>query len=228
MSDTTGRGVVLLSGGIDSSVILDEAVNRHGPNGVRCVHYDYGQQTEHIEQENAFNLADHYDVQKPELISIPYLSGGTTADKDYGEAGQEDEFGQSTGYVPMRNLTLLTTAAAYAESVWEDETIVLYHGAQGGDEADYPDCRTSFMRAAQRAIKESTNKNDFIVETPLINKAKTDVLEEADERGVPLEYTFSCYNDQDGQPCGECPACVERVEAFNELGIDDPIEAEAV
>lgn len=35
-----------------------------------------------------------------------------------------------------------------------------------------------------------------------------------------LVDTFSCYNPQDGQPCGDCPACLRRVVALETNGVD--------
>ena len=37
--------------------------------------------------------------------------------------------------------------------------------------------------------------------------------------------TLSCYNpDENGYSCGECDACILRLQAFKELGKDDPIK----
>jgi len=39
--------------------------------------------------------------------------------------------------------------------------------------------------------------------------------------GVPFEHTWSCYHDGKA-PCGACPSCAERRDAFAEAGMRDP------
>ena len=215
---------VLLSGGIDSAVCLQQALDEH--ETVEAVHFDYGQQTEHIERPNAERQTEAAGVP---LHVTDYrrvfgdFAEGTIEDKDYDSDRTTDD-GHSVGYVPQRNLHLLTSAAALAEHETATGTeIVLYHGAQGGDAADYPDCRPEFMDLAARAIDAGTDQRDVRIETPLIDRSKADVLRLGEELGVDWTLTFSCYNDVDGDPCGECPACIERAEAFEAAGIADPV-----
>lgn len=218
------KAFVLLSGGIDSAVCLQKALNTH--DDVEALHVNYGQQTEDIERSNAKEQADHAGI--PLHVSdyrtvFKNFAEGLIEDKEY-DSEHTTEEGHSVGYVPQRNLHLLTTAAATAE--YNTETgreIVLYHGAQRGDAEDYPDCRPVFIEAAQNAINRSTDQHDVRVETPIIDLPKEEVLRLGEELGVNWELTFSCYNDRDGTPCGECPACLERQEAFSEAGLADPV-----
>lgn len=228
MTDTTDRhrAFVLLSGGIDSAVCLRKALEEH--DVVEAIHIDYGQQTESIERENAEKQAERLDVP---LHTCDYrtvfkkFAEGTIEDKEYDREHTTEE-GHSVGYVPQRNLHFLTTAAAVAEHNSEaGERIVLYQGAQQNDEADYPDCRPVFIESAENAINRSTNQHEIRIKTPIIDFSKEEVLHLGERLGVDWMLTFSCYNDKEGKPCGECPACIERREAFAEAGISDPIEA---
>lgn len=220
------KAFVLLSGGIDSAVCLHHAVQHY--DDVAAIHYDYGQQTEPIEGRNAQHQAADTDVP---LYTLDYrgvfanFAEGTIEDKTYDRARTVDD-GHSVGYVPQRNLHLLVTAAAVAEHhTTAGRSIVLYHGAQAGDAADYPDCRPAFIDAAERAIAASTDQHEITVKTPLLDRSKAGVIALGQELGVNWERTFSCYNDWNGQPCGQCPACLERREAFEQAGIDDPINS---
>jgi len=79
------------------------------------------------------------------------------------------------------------------------------------------------MQAAEKAVNRSTDQHEIGIETPIIDLSKEDVLRLGDKLGVNWELTFSCYNDKEGKPCGECPACVERKEAFDKVEISDPV-----
>jgi 7-cyano-7-deazaguanine synthase len=222
--NTTTKAFVLLSGGIDSAVCLQKALNQH--DEVEAIHFNYGQQTEEIERGNAQKQAEQAGIP---LHVCDYrtvfkeFAEGTIEDKEYDRENTAEE-GHSVGYVPQRNLHLLVTAAATAEHHTETgQKIVLYHGAQQGDEEDYPDCRPVFMQAAEKAVNRSTDQHEIGIETPIIDLSKEDVLRLGDKLGVNWELTFSCYNDKEGKPCGECPACVERKEAFDKVEISDPV-----
>lgn len=228
MTDTTDhhRAFVLLSGGIDSAVCLKKAFQEY--DVVEAIHIDYGQQTESIERENAEKQADQLGIP---LHTCNYrtvfkeFAEGTIEDKEY-DRDQTTEEGHSVGYVPQRNLHFLTTAAAVAEHHSAlGEKIILYHGAQHNDAEDYPDCRPEFIEAAESAIDRSTNQHDIHIKTPIISLSKEEILRLGEELDVDWSLTFSCYNDNDGSPCGECPACIERREAFAHAGLSDPVES---
>lgn len=230
-----GKAVVLVSGGIDSSICLAIAAEDH--DVIHPVHINYGQQTSKLEAQMAFDQCKHVeaevDVEFAEGSLVDYrhvfkhFDQGVASDRDSfttedGELVEED--GRSTGYVPMRNMHLITTASAIADVNNAD---YVYHGAQGGDEDAYPDCRPQFMNAAQVALNASLADGDeMILRTPLIDYSKTDVIRKGDDLPINWEYTYSCYSEvedlEDPEPCGECPACEERIEAFRKAGVEDP------
>lgn len=227
------KAVVLLSGGIDSATCLAIAAKTH--DEVIPIHFDYGQQTAELEQRMAYNQCEHqagvYDetrIRKTPVLNYQgvfshFAEGVAESGKDFGHMNEED--GRSSGYVPMRNLHFIASGAAVADVEDADK---VYHGAQAGDEADYPDCRPTFMAAARTAVNESLPRGQGIsVATPLTGKTKTEVLIKADELDVAFEYTYSCYkatDPDDPLACGNCPACVERAEAFEKAGLDDPFK----
>lgn len=228
------KAIVLLSGGIDSATCLGLALEHY--DEVQPIHYNYGQQTAEFEEQQALNLATYFRDQGHNVhpvITIDYQSvfgvfgRGVASDRDsfVTEDGDlEEDDGRSTGYVPMRNLHLIATGAAIADV---NDGDAVYHGMQQGDEASYPDCRPDFAAAAEGAINQSLADGDSIdVRTPLLHRSKVEVIQQGENLGVPWEYTYSCYeaieNSEEPEPCGECPACIERAEAFMIAGIDDP------
>lgn len=229
------KAVVLVSGGIDSSVCLAKAAQRH--NEIYPLHINYGQQTAELERRMAYNQCEHVAtktgtrIQRTPVVDyhlvFRHFAEGVASDRDSfttedGSLTEED--GRSTGYVPMRNLHLISTAAAIADV--EDASYV-YHGAQGGDEDAYPDCRPSFMNAAQLAVNQSMADDErVLLRAPLIYSSKVDVIKKGETLPISWEYTYSCYEAvedfENPEPCGECPACEERIHAFKEAGVEDP------
>lgn len=233
------KAVVLLSGGMDSAVCM--AIACHDHDDVIPIHFNYGQQTEDFEEEQAMNQIGYYmdhhdslnssDVTIHSMRSLDYsgvfheFSGGITTDRasfENEDGSMEEEDGRSTGFVPMRNLHFLSSAAAIADV---EDADAVYIGAQANDEEAYPDCRPAFMQHAQAAINRSMGDDQSItVETPILKKSKPDVVELGEALNVPWEYTYSCYQAIEGEPepCGACPACEERAQAFKEVGVKDP------
>lgn len=231
----TEKAVVLVSGGIDSATCLALAADEF--DVVQPVHVDYGQQTADLEYRMAMAQCTHINVEYDAKILaqkvveyedvFSHFAGGVASDRDSfttddGEMVEED--GRSTGYVPMRNLHLISTASAIADV---EDADAVFHGAQGGDEEAYPDCRPGFMVAAEEAVNRSLADDDSIdLLTPLIDKSKASVIELGERLDVDWRATYSCYERvekvQNPEPCGECPACEERKEAFEEAGIEDP------
>jgi len=233
----TDTAVTLLSGGIDSATCLGVACNTH--DRIIPVHYQYGQQTAEVERRMAEAQRTHMVDEYPEVTIEPlrvvdyepvfkHNAGGVAeSGKEFGHINEAD--GRSSGYVPMRNLHLIATGAAFADTAG---ATAVYHGAQAGDHADYPDCRPTFMQAAHNAIDRAVPDGQTLkLNTPLLNLSKPDVLERAEEVGVAFEHTYSCYANtpvEDPQPCGDCPACLERAEAFGKSSVEDPFHTKQV
>ncbi|MEM2192354.1 MAG: 7-cyano-7-deazaguanine synthase, partial [Candidatus Hadarchaeales archaeon] len=96
----------------------------------------------------------------------------------------------------------------------------IFYGPQLDDAKFYPDCRRKFAAAMTKAIQLGTEKK-IEVKNPLAKLPKFKVLKLAKELGVPLEVTWSCY--QDGKyHCGRCESCNNRKMAFKKAGIPDP------
>lgn len=58
---------------------------------------------------------------------------------------------------------------------------------------------------------------------PFVEWSKTGIAERGLELGVPDELTWSCYGDEK-PACGTCDACAFRLQAFQRVGVADPIE----
>lgn len=232
MGDDTYKSVVLLSGGMDSAVCLGIAAKRN--DEVIPVHFNYGQQTATYEAQMARrqmrNIRDKFPDRYIHPITVigyqpvfsVFADGVADPEKEFGHLTEED--GRSSGYVPMRNLHFIATGAAVADT---RNAAAVYHGAQGGDHADYPDCRPDFMDRAEGAINQSIPEGQEIaLRTPLLHSSKPEVIHMGEELGIDWSATYSCYTAIDDPrnptPCGDCPACIERAEAFEAAEVEDP------
>lgn len=193
------KSVVLLSGGIDSAVAM--ALTTASGGDVCALTVDYGQRHRR-EIRAAFAVANYYGVEHRVIAMDPMLFQGSALTGDTAlPAGHADQ--PDATYVPARNTVLLALAAAYAESRGAGQVVI---GANADDAAAYPDCRPSYIEAFRDVLSTGTVGHTW-VHAPLLYLTKPEVLTRADELGVPLELTWSCYAGGD-QPCGRCGACV--------------------
>lgn len=197
------KSLVLLSGGIDSTVVLADAINRK--NEVRAVTFLYGQ-THVREVRAAEQVAQHYGIkhQTLELGSIfgpSALTGGMAIPETHADAPDATE-------VPGRNLVLLSTAAALADG--EGFNVVAF-GANAADAAGYPDCRPAFVEGLRDVIMAGT-KHHVTLHAPLLYRTKTEIVRLGRQMGAPLHLTWSCYRGGE-EPCHRCGACISRDEA---------------
>ena len=194
---TTKDGLIVLSGGMDSVTLLYE----YQDSLALAVSFDYG--SKHNARELPYARL-HCERLGIEHLTIPLSFIGQyfrSALLEGGEAipkGSYDEENMAATVVPFRNGIMLSIAAGLAESRGLTKVYLANHF---GDHAIYPDCRASFIRPMHEAILQGTSN--------------------AVEVTAPYTDTWSCYEGGDLQ-CGSCATCIERREAMQEAGIEDP------
>lgn len=219
MTEKTGKALSVLSGGLDSAVCLGIAAQQF--EEVSAMFFSYGQKTHDKEKECAEALVKHYDVKDYINIDLSWLKlFGVSALFDSMVA--LDEENQNAEYVPFRNSIFLSIATAYAESKKLDAVII---GSTGGDHI-CPDNSPDFIESFQRVMAEGTLiKKDIKLLAPLLKGDKEMAIKIAKELDIPLELTWSCHNNTE-LACGKCSNCRARLEAFEALGLVDPIPYE--
>ena len=80
----------------------------------------------------------------------------------------------------------------------------------------------SSTQAFNEAIRTGTKEGRIRIETPLIALRKAEIVMLGLELGAPFDLTWSCYSRED-QACGVCDSCVLRLRAFAAAGASDPI-----
>ncbi|BDC35943.1 MAG: 7-cyano-7-deazaguanine synthase QueC [Candidatus Methanoliparum thermophilum] len=215
------KAVVLLSGGLDSSTLAYFVKNMNYE--VYAVSFDYGQRHRR-ELDAAEKIGKLVGVKDHKFIKIDLRSiGGSalTSDIDIPNKKNVEEILDSKDipitYVPARNTIFLSIAIAYAEVIDAD---VVFYGANCIDYSGYPDCRPEFIDAFNNLVKLGTKKGvegrTIRIEAPFLFYTKKDIVKTALNLGVPIEMTWSCYDDGD-KPCGRCDSCILRENAIKEV-----------
>jgi 7-cyano-7-deazaguanine synthase len=213
--------VVILSGGLDSTVCLADACA--AGDAVIALSVDYGQRHA-IELARARAIAAHYGVEHiVQRLDMSAWGGSALTDSaiDVPTADLANTTIPIT-YVPGRNLIFLSLAVALAEARGCDRVSI---GVNALDYSGYPDCRpefiASFRATAGLALRTGVEGSPVDVITPLIDMTKAQIVRRGIELGAPLELTWSCYRGFD-KPCGDCDSCVLRAKGFAEADAIDP------
>lgn len=224
---TSKGAIVILSGGMDSTIAMRLAVEKYGAENISSLSFNYGQK-QLIELERAKQSSLLLNVHH-EIAEIPFLhkcAMGVSAnvDPNIEMPTIEDVLGDPAPKteVPYRNMLLLTHAVMFAQCR-NTETIIC--GLQIHDNYSYWDTTTSFLNAMNQVIQLNRKFKPTII-APFSDLSKTDeinLLLDLDNNVDLLQYTLTCYNPSDGKSCGNCPSCSERLKAFENLKIKDPI-----
>lgn len=214
------KAVILLSGGLDSTTTLYQAVAQ----GYEChaLIFDYGQRhkKEIIQAKAVARKAGCKSVLVN--ISLPWKGSALLDSKISVPRGRAlDAKDIPVTYVPGRNIIFLSFAASFAEAIGARKIFI---GANAVDYSGYPDCRPEFIRSYQsmlaKGLKTSYEGEGIKVETPLIHLSKAQIVKLAVKLKVPLRLTWSCYNGE-VKPCGACDSCRLRAQGFAQAKIQD-------
>ena len=207
------QAVVLLSGGLDSAVVLYFAKSK----GYKCycLIFDYGQR--HIKEvARAVKIAQAAGCDY-KLLKINFPWKGSALLNKKITIPQKIARGIPSTYVPARNIIFLSFALSFAETI---KAQAIFIGAHAQDYSGYPDCRPEFFTAFSRVAKTGT-LGDFSIRAPLLHKNKSEIIALGQKLGVPFNLTWSCYQGVK-RPCGKCDSCYYRAKGFKEAGVMDP------
>ena len=220
MTTQQRKAVVLVSGGMDSAVVL--AMAREQGFVCHALSVSYGQRHTSELAAAAELAALHGAEHKVVTVDLRSIGGSAlTADIDVPEAAAA---GIPVTYVPARNTIMLSIALGWAEVLGADD---LFCGVNAVDYSGYPDCRPEFIAAFERlanlATKAGVEGHALRLHAPLMRMSKADIAREGARLGVDFSRTVSCYQaDARGDACGRCDACRLRAEGFAAAGLPDP------
>lgn len=189
------------------------------------------------------NLIKH-DVIELSSIFADCGSSLTSGSKLIPKGQDYNETNQQSTVIPIRNVIfagilyskasgLITT---FLNGNHHDVSIDIFTGVHSNDNAVYPDCRPESVQMAQQLFKLSDYNGESInYKTPFVNFSKSEVLKDGitslENLGLSKQFkqiyknTITCYApNEKGESCGECASCKDRLEAFEDMGMKDPIK----
>ena len=216
---------VLLSGGLDSAVLLADEAARIGAGDVQPIYVSAGLAWEDAERRMVSRLLD-----TPPFRGVRPLASLTVDMRDVYAASHWAIRGTPPAYhtpdedvyLPGRNVVLLAKAAVFCAVASLDRIALgtLAHNP-------FPDATDEFRAAFARALSLGL-AHDVQIAAPFAGTSKAEVTRRGIELGVPFQFTLSCMSPavSTGRAvfihCGTCSKCRERHDAFLELGLADP------
>lgn len=208
---------VLISGGLDSAILLGESLRSPGPvfplyirGGLywEAVELDHLRRFLHAIQTPSLQPLHILDMPVRDLYAEHWsLTGHKVPDANSPDAAV---------FLPGRNVLLLAKAMLWCHlhGVGEVSLAPL-------ESNPFPDATPAFFTAFEAVVNQAVEGN-VRVRQPYLGLHKVDVMRRG--RDLPLELTFSCIRPIDGRHCGACNKCAERRKAFADAGLADQTE----
>lgn len=225
---TRVKAIIILSGGLDSSVALHMSKERY--DFVLALTFDYGQRAARKEEEAAQKFCKLLNIPH-RCIEISWLKEITrTALVNSSEKLPELQKNEldnmsitlksaSAVWVPNRNGVFINIAASFAESLSAQAIISGFNA----EEADtFPDNSEIFVKQINESLFYSTQNHCF-VEAPTISMNKIEIVKEALKMKFPFEYLWSCYEGGE-KMCGKCESCLRSKRAYLENKLESLVK----
>jgi 7-cyano-7-deazaguanine synthase len=206
---------VLVSAGIDSAILLAEALDHHPrvyPLYVRSGLYWETAELSHLWR--FLGALERPALAPLQVLDVPvgdlYASHWSLTGDKIPDADSLDD----AVFLPGRNVLLLSKAILWChlQCIPAVALGVLHSNP-------FPDATPAFFAALQRVVNEAVG-GAVEVRTPYAGLTKAQVLRRCP--GLPLELTFSCLDPAEDKHCGRCNKCNERRRAFLEARLADP------
>lgn len=227
------KGIVILSGGMDSSTVL--AYAKSMGYVLYALTFDYGQRHK-IELAAAKSVAESVGVRKHVIVSfdLKEIGGSALIDKDV-EVPKDletyENFRRNSApvtYVPARNTVFLSFALGWAEVIGARDIFI---GIAG--DSVYPDCKKEYLDAFEVLARVATKVGreqgvEFKIHAPFLGVSKGEIIRIGKRLGLDYGLTWSCYDPQEKEngyfyPCLKCDSCITRKMGFKEAGVEDPL-----
>jgi len=216
---------VLLSGGLDSAVLVAEEAVRASP--VQPVYVSVGLAWEAAERRAlaALLAAPPLAGRVRPAVTLFVDMRDVYASTHWAVAGTPPSYHtpDEDVYLPGRNIILLGKAGVYCAAAQLDRLVL---GTLGHN--PFPDATPEFRSAMARSLSLGL-AHTLEIAAPFAEASKADVIRRGTALGVPFALTQSCMNPpasvadtSAARHCGVCSKCRERHDAFLEAGVEDP------
>jgi 7-cyano-7-deazaguanine synthase len=206
---------VLVSGGLDSAILLGEALRScsavhplYVRNGLSWESVELGHLRRFLEAVRGPSLRPLTILDMP--VADLYGDHWSVTSRGVPGADTADE----AVFLPGRNVLLLSKSMLWCH----------LHGVPAValaplESNPFPDATPAFFGAFERVVNQAVGGSVRVLR-PYLGLHKTEVMGRG--RGLPLGLTFSCIRPVGGRHCGACNKCAERRRAFIDAGMADP------
>jgi 7-cyano-7-deazaguanine synthase len=176
---------------------------------------NYGQHCAGTELETLKKVLPIGYAEKIEIVDISSLYRYSKS-KFIQEADLwEDNIVADDLYIPYRNVLLLTIGATFAQTL---QITNVYSAFINSNHAKEIDCSNSFFEQMESMLQDY---GPVKINMPFRYFTKYEVAKVGIELGASIGSTFSCQASP-VIPCGACPNCVDRLEAFKKIDEETP------
>ena len=206
---------VLVSGGLDSAVLLAEMLRNRSSVQPLYVHCGLFWEPAELEHLRRFLAAVAAPALRPlHVLEMPVRDLYPPHWSLTGEGTPGADTPDEAVFLPGRNVLLLSKAILWCHlhGVAELSLAPL-------ESNPFPDATPEFFAAFEAIVNRAVGGRVRVLQ-PYLGLHKADVLRRG--RGLPLGLTFSCIRPREGRHCGACNKCAERRRAFAEAGLPDP------
>jgi 7-cyano-7-deazaguanine synthase len=214
MSQTRDRVAVLLSGGLDSTVLCVDLLRDYAqvfPLYVRC-----GLRWEEVELAATRDFLKRVrmeGIQPLVVLEEPmrevYGAHWSTDGEEVPSSGTPDE----AVYLPGRNILLTVKTAVWCR-LRNIETLAL--GCLASN--PFPDSTPDLFHGLESVLNQAMGGGPRLIR-PFDRLQKKEVVLRG--HNLPLDFTFSCIHPIGRLHCGKCNKCAERQKGFHEAGVLD-------
>ncbi|HOQ87948.1 MAG TPA: 7-cyano-7-deazaguanine synthase [Phycisphaerae bacterium] len=222
------KAVVLVSGGLNSAVLAAIAREQYEEH---LLHVAWGHRAAERERSCFEAIAAHLRIERTLTADLGWIAslGGNSRTSRKIPMEEPTSLGKEVpstfvlGLVPA----MLAAAATWAGAIGAKRILIGTsedHGVPGPAMSSfYPDYRREFVQTFNLMLEYAKpHGRELLVEAPLAELARQEVVLLAKRLKLPVEKTWSCYRDND-EPCGKCVGCTTRAAGFLRANIPDPL-----
>lgn len=234
------KKMVILSGGLDSTILLYYMINELGidKNDIIALSFKLSDKKDFIINNDPNKLLYQNNMVeldfaqkttktlniKHVIVDVTYMNNIL----DFMRKSEKHDLNSTnknkqTTSMPFRNMILMSNAFAFAQMNECDE---IYVGYQKQDQYGYWDTNMEFVNKLNSIAALNPDAKNVKIVCPFVELSKSDEILIGLKHNVPFENTWTCYNpvfqNDELKQCGKCLSCKERLHCFEKVNIKDP------